>query len=138
MAVSCPPRAFSKNARAVTAGSVTAEEAHEDRRSIAPECVGEALPRAVDLARTGLAAKLRHDFRYLRGAGRADRMALGLQAARRVHRDLPTETREALLGGAAPGTGLEEAQAFRGDDLGDREAVVELDDVHVGPIPAWR
>src|SRR5262249_15066880 len=131
MAVSCPPRAFSKKTRAVVDGSVTAEETHEDGRGGASEGVGEALLRALDLARAGLAAQLRHDLRHLCSACRADWMAFRLEAARRVHRDLPAQAREALLGRAAARARLEEAQALRGDDLGDREAIVQLDDVDV-------
>src|SRR4030095_6814651 len=82
MAVSGPARAFSKNARAVIAGSVTTEEAHQDRRRVAAERVGEALARAVDLTGAGLAAELRDDLRDLRGARRADRVALGVPPAR--------------------------------------------------------
>src|SRR5262249_6934570 len=119
MAVSCPPRAFSKKARAVMVGSVTAEEAHEDGRGVASEGVGEALPRALAGARPGLAAKLRHDLRPLGGPRAADRMPFALEAARRFHRDFPAEAGEALLGCAAAGAGLEEPQALRGDDLGD-------------------
>src|SRR5262245_11918495 len=119
IAVSCPPRAFSKNARAVTVGSVTAEETHQHGRSIAAQGVRESPARSLDLARPGLAAELSHDLRHLRRAGRADRVALGLEPARRVHRNFSAEARETLLGRAAAGAGLEEAQALRGDDLGD-------------------
>ena len=43
----------------------------------------------------------------------------------------PPQARLALLRRDSPRARLAEAQALRGDDLGDREAVVELDDVHV-------
>src|SRR5256885_1960671 len=43
--------------------------------------------RAFDLALSGLAAHLPHEFSALRQAGRAERMAFGEQAARRVGDD---------------------------------------------------
>src|SRR5262249_41635322 len=113
IAVSCPARAFSKNARAVRVGSVTTEEAHQNGRGVAAQCVRGPRARAADLARPGLAAELSHDLRDLRGAGRADRVALGLQAPRWVHRNLSAEARQALLGGAPAGAGFEEAEALR-------------------------
>src|SRR5947199_1403112 len=136
MATSCPARARSKKARTVIAGSVTTEQAHQHRRGATAEGVGEATASAVDLARAGLAAELRDDLRDLRGARRADRMALGLQAARRVDGDLTAEARATLFGGAATGARLEEAEPLGGDDLGDREAVVQLDDVPVAGAEA--
>src|SRR5438094_131030 len=137
MAGSAPARAFSKNARAVSVGSGPTEEAYQDGRGVAAERVGEAPASALDLAGAGLAAELRHDLRHLRGARRPDRVALGLQAPGRIHRDLSAEPGQALLGGAPSGARLEEAEPLRGDDLGDREAVVQLDHVHVGgPDPS--
>src|SRR2546428_478150 len=130
-AVNCPSCARSKKVRRVIAGSVTAEEAHEHGGGVAAEGVSQAGPCAVDLARAGLPAQLRDDLRDLRSARRADGMALRLQTARWIDRDLPPEAREPLLGGAAAGARLEEAEPFGGDDLGDREAVVQLDDGHV-------
>src|SRR5262249_49095199 len=131
MAVSWPPRAFSKKARAVSEGSVTTEEANQDGRGVAAERVREALAGPLDLARAGVAAELRDDLGDLRGARRPDRVALGLQAARRIHGDLAAERGQPLLRGAASGAGLEEAEPFSGHDLGDREAVVQLDHVDV-------
>jgi hypothetical protein len=73
MAVSCPARAFSKNARAVTVGSVTTEEAHQNGRGIAAEGVGEAPASALDLARAGLPERV--TISAICAAGRADRAA---------------------------------------------------------------
>src|SRR6267142_3452492 len=131
--VSSPSRACSKKRPSVTVceGSVTAEETHEDGRGVAAEGVGEAAPRALDLPRAGLAAQLGHDLADLRRARGADRVALGLQPARRIHGDLATKARPALFGGEAAGARLEETEPFGGDDLGDGEAVVQLDDVDV-------
>src|SRR5262249_32704405 len=84
MAVSRPAPAISKNVLSVIAVSATAEHAHEHGGRVAAEGVGETDLGTVDLARPGLAAKLGHDLDDLSGAGGADRMALGLQAARRV------------------------------------------------------
>jgi len=93
--------------------------------------VGEAATRALDLPRTRLAAQLRDDLADLRRAGGADRVALGLQPARRVYGDRAAQARPALLGGEAARARLEEAEPFGGDDLRDGEAVVQLDDVDV-------
>src|SRR5438874_9893994 len=117
--VSSPARARSKKRPSVIPDSVTAEEAHEDGRGVAAERVGEAAPRAFDLPRAGLAAQLGHDLADLRRPRGADRVALGLQTARRVHGDLATEARPALFGGEAAGARLEEPEPFGGHDLGD-------------------
>src|SRR5712691_12792524 len=106
-AVSWPSRAFSKNLCSVTTGSVTAEERDEHGGGVAAQRVGEPDAGAVDLARTGVGAQLGDDLGDLGGAGRPDRMALGLEAARRVHGDLATEARPALLGGETAGARLE-------------------------------
>src|SRR5262249_58158349 len=98
MAVSRPAPAVSKNVLSVIAVSATAEHAHEHGGRVAAEGMGETDLGTVDLARPGLAAKLGHDLDDLSGAGGADRMALGLQAARRVHGNLAAEARPAFLG----------------------------------------
>src|SRR2546429_4710251 len=63
MAVSRPSRAVSKNVLSVIAVSVTAEHAHEHGGRVAAEGVGETDLGTVDLARPGLAAKLRSEER---------------------------------------------------------------------------
>src|SRR5262249_45135755 len=131
MAVSRPSRAVSKNVFSVTAVSVTAEQAHENGRRVAAERVGEADSGVIDLARAGLAAKLGDDLDDLSRAGCPDWMSLGLQATRRVHRNLAAEARPAFLRRDATRSRLEQPEAFRGDDLGDREAVVKLHDIDV-------
>jgi hypothetical protein len=94
--------------------------------------MGQAGPGAVHLALPRLAAELGDDLRDLGGSGGADRVALGLEPAGGIHRELAAEARPALLGGEATGAGLEEPQTLGGHDLGDREAVVHLRHVHVG------
>src|SRR5262249_3974115 len=98
---------------------------------IAAQRVGEAGARALDLARARLATELGHDLGDLGGPGGADRMALGFEAAGDVDRNLATEARPALLGRWAAHARLEEAPSLGGHDLGDREAVVQLYDVHI-------
>src|SRR5262245_45268015 len=131
-AVSAPSRAFSKKCLSVITGSVTAEEAHEHGGEVAAERVGQADTGALDLPRPGLAAKLGGDLGDLRGAGRADGMSFRLEPTGRIDGQLAAEGRPALLGGDAARARLEEAEPFRGHDLGDREAVVELHHVDVG------
>src|SRR5262245_26392303 len=132
IAVSRPARASSKKPLSVITRSVTAEQTHEDRRRIAAQRVHQTGGGAVDLSWARLAAELRHDLADLRRAGGADRMALGLEATRGIDRDLAAEARPAPFRRETPGARLEEPQTLRGHDLGDREAVVQLDHVDVG------
>src|SRR5262245_35291500 len=97
MAVSRPARASSKKPFSVITRSVTAKETHEHRRGVAAQGVHEACPRPIDLSRARLAAELRHDLADLRRAGGADRMALGLEAAGGVDRNLAAEARPSAL-----------------------------------------
>ena len=92
----------------------------------------QARARALDLAQAGFATQLGDDLGDLRGARGADGMPLGLEAARRVDGELAAEAGPTLLRREASSAGLEEAEPFRGNDLGDGEAVVQLDDIHVG------
>src|SRR5262245_51962938 len=131
IAESRPALASSKKPFSVITRSVTTEQAHQDRRGIAAERVRETDRRAVDLSRPRLAAELGDDLANLRRAGRADRMALGLEATGGIDRDLAAEARPPFLRREAAGPRLEEAEAFRRYDLRDGEAIVELDDVDV-------
>src|SRR5262245_52696405 len=97
MAVSRPARTSAKKSFRLTTSSVTAEQAHEHGGSVAAQCVGEAGARALDLPRAPLAPELGHDLGDLGGAGGADRVALGLEAARDVDGDLAAKARPALL-----------------------------------------
>src|SRR5262245_9444950 len=124
MAVNAPSRTRSKKSLSVITGSITAEQAHQHGGGVAAQRVGETDAGAVHLACAGLAAKLGDDLHDLRGAGGADGMALGLEPAGCVDRNLSAEARPPLLGRRAARAELEEAEPFRGDDLGDREAVV--------------
>src|SRR5215470_4921996 len=88
IAESRPSRASSKKLFSVITRSVTAKEAHQHRGSVAAEGVHEARRGAVDLSRARLAAELCDDLADLRGAGRPDGVALGLEAAGGVDDDL--------------------------------------------------
>src|SRR5262245_8726069 len=120
MAVSRPARTSAKKSFRLTTSSVTAKQAHEHGGSVAAQCVGEAGARALDLARSRLAAELGHDLGDLGGASGADRMALGLEAAGDVDGDLAAKARPALLGRGAAHARLEEAEPLGGHDLGNR------------------
>src|SRR5262249_36719695 len=109
----------------VITGSATAEEADENGRGVAAERVGEADLGPVDLPTAGLAAQLGDDLHDLGSAGRADRVALGLEAAGGVDGHLAAQARPALFGGDSPRARLEQAETFRRHDLRDREAVVQ-------------
>src|SRR5919106_5955953 len=111
-AVSCPSRAFSKKWRSVITGSVTAEERHEHGGGVAAERVSETDPGAIDLPPGRLAPQLGDHLGDLGGAGGADGVPLGLEAARRVDGNLATQARPPLLGGGAAGAGLEQAEPF--------------------------
>src|SRR5512132_1043498 len=84
-AASSPAPAFSKNCFWVSMGSVSPEQRDEHGGGVAAERVGESDTRAIHLASAGVVAQLRDDLRDLRGAGGADRMALGLEPARGIH-----------------------------------------------------
>src|SRR6266536_1114060 len=127
-----PARASSKKCLSVSTRSATAKEAHEHGGGVAAQGVRQARSRARDLPGARLTPKLGGDLGDLRGADGADRVALGLETARRVDGDLASEARPALLGGRAARARLEEAQALGCDDLSNGEAVVQLDYIHVG------
>ncbi len=97
-----------------------------------PDDVGEADLRPLDLTRARLPPQVVRDLPDVRDAGRGDRVALGLQAARHVDRRAAVAERR---------TGLEEVdrtalgaehQVVVVHELGRREAVVQLDQVEVG------
>src|SRR5690349_17066261 len=90
-AASSPAPAFSKNCFWVSIGSVTAEQRDEHGGGVAAERVGESDARAVHLTPAGVVAQLRDDLGDLRGAGGADRMPLGLEPARGIHRHLAAD-----------------------------------------------
>src|SRR5262245_53469522 len=131
MPTSSPVLAFSKKARCEIAGSLTAEQGNQDGGGVAAQRVGQPDAGAVHLARAGVLAQLGDDLGDLGGAGGADGMALGLEPAGRIDRHLAAETRPALLRRDAARTRLEEAEPLGGYDLGDGEAVVQLDHVDV-------
>src|SRR5581483_7211633 len=109
-----PSRARSKNPLSVITGSVTAEQAHQDGRGVAAQGVDEARAGALDLPGAGLAAELGDDLGHLGGAGGPDGVALGLEAAGRVDRDLAAQRRPALLGRDAARARLEEPEPLGG------------------------
>src|SRR5207253_1095403 len=119
IAVSRPARASSKKCLSVTTRSATAEKADEDRGGVAAEGVRQARARALDLAQAGFATQLGDDHGDLRGARGADGMPLGLEAARRVDGELAAEAGPTLLRRETSSAGFEEAEPFRGNDLGD-------------------
>src|SRR5262245_33352294 len=88
IAVSAPSRTCSKKRPMVTVESVTPKQTGENGGRVAAERVGQAAARTLDLSRARLAAQLRDDLADLRRARRPDRMALCLQPARRIHRNL--------------------------------------------------
>src|SRR5258706_12925382 len=101
MPVSRPARTSAKKRCSVTTSSVTAEQAHEHGGGVAAKGVSEPGPGALDLPRPRFPAQLGDDLGDLGGAGGADGMALGLEPARRIDRDLAAHAGPALLGGHA-------------------------------------
>ena len=61
----------------------------------------------------------------------AHRVALGLEAARGIYRELPVLLRPAFLDGASALPFLSEAHRFVFDQLGDGEAIMRLDEGEV-------
>src|SRR4029077_10313563 len=98
---------------------------------VTAERMGETDAGAVDLARPGIVPELRDDLRDLCRPRGADRMSLGLEATGRIDRHLAADARPPLLRGDPARAGLEEAEPLGSDDLGDGEAVVQLDHIDV-------
>src|SRR5262249_60939946 len=117
LAVSRPARTSAKKSFRLTPSSVTPEQAHEQGGGIAPQRVGEAGARALDLARPRLATELGHDLGDLGGPGGADRMPLGLETAGDIDRNLAAEARPTLLGRRAAPAPLPDAPAPPGPAL---------------------
>ena len=103
---------------------------YDDRRTGAADVVGHADLR-VHLPGPGIAAELGDHLADLLDAGRADRVAAGLQAAARVHRYIPVESRHPFGGESSCLALLAEPEILDSADLGYREAVVDLDEVDV-------
>src|SRR3990172_6961663 len=76
MPVRRPARTSSKKCFSVSTWSATAEETHEHGGRVAAQGVRQARPRALDLARAGLAPKLGGDLGDLACAPGADRVPL--------------------------------------------------------------
>src|SRR6187399_181890 len=85
--------------------------------------------RALDLPLVGFAAQLPGQFRALRQAGRAERVALGDQPSRGVDDDLPAEGGRFFLDQLVALALGGEAERFICDELVGAEAVVQLADV---------
>src|ERR1700730_2503188 len=78
-----PARASSKKCFNVSTRSTTAKETHEYGGGVAAQGVRPPRSGALALARARFAPKLGGDLGDLSGAGGADRVALGLETARR-------------------------------------------------------
>ena len=96
------------------------------RRAAHVEDAGELGVRHLDVA--GRAGKLHGAERVHRHAGRADRMALGLQPAGRIDRQLAVLLRPAFLDRARALPFRHEPHRLVFDQFGDGEAVVRLDE----------
>ena len=93
--------------------------------------VGEANPGALDLTVSGLASQVGGDLVDVGHTGRPNRMPFGDQSTRHVDRGPPVAERTARvdeLTGSAP---LAKAQVVVVNELGGREAVVQLHQVEV-------
>src|SRR5262245_50669414 len=114
------------------------EDAHivRDRGTAHVEKAAE--PRVLDLEIAGRAGELHGGERMHRHAGGADRMAFGLEPARRVDRQPPADLGDALLDGACAAPCRDEAHGFVFDQLGDCEAVVRLDEREIAERDAGR
>src|SRR2546425_302066 len=97
----------------------------------AAQGVRQPAARSNDLALSGLPAKLPHDLDRLRNAGSPDRLTAGLQAARGVDGNLAVQRGEAVRRRRAALPLLDEPEVLDREDLGDREVVVHLGDLHV-------
>ena len=100
--------------------------------------VREADPGAFDLAVAGLAAKVVADLPDVGDAGRRDRVALRLEAARDVDRGRAVAPRRTRLEEVDRAALLAQHEVVVVDELGGGEAVVQLDEVEVGRADAGR
>src|SRR5438876_5612507 len=91
--------------------------------------VGEADRGALDLTIAGLAPQVGGDLVDVGGAGGADRVALGDEAAADVDGGLAVAPRRAGVDEGARPTRLAQPEVVVVDELGRGEAVVELDQV---------
>ena len=90
------------------------------------------------LSRAGLAAELLRDLATWATPVAPTGWPLDFKPPAGVHRDLAAECGHAALGRLAALAPLHQTQSLEHDDLGDREAVVDLDR-HAdpgGPLPA--
>src|SRR5256884_9796039 len=103
-----------------------------------PDHVREADLGVLDLAVAGLAPQVRRDLVQVGDAGRAERMALRDEPTRRVDGCFAVAPRTALVDELARLARLAKPEVVVVDELGRREAVVEREQVDVGPIDAGR
>ena len=104
-------------------------------------CTPQAEPRpmtcasptrgALDLTVAGLAAEVVADLPDVRDAGRRDRVALRLEAARHVDRRRAVAPRRARAEEVGRAALLAQPEVVVVHELGGREAVVQLDEVEV-------
>ena len=93
--------------------------------------MGEPDARTLDLTVAGFAAQVVADLPDVRDAGGGDRVALRLETAGDVHRRravAPRRARPEEVGSAAL---LAQHQVVVVDELGGREAVVQLDEIEI-------
>src|SRR5690606_27526980 len=76
-----------------------------------------------------LAAKLKNAFVDLSKARRTNRMSLRKQSATRIDRDIAANLRSAFQRIATTMAARHNPEVLRIDDLGDREAIVQLHEV---------
>ena len=104
---------------------------HGARGARASQIVGQTHLGTRNLARARLSAQLKREFMNLRHARRPYRVAFRFQAAAGVHRHRAAEFRHSLDRAAASLAFGEKPQILERDDLGDRETIVNLDQVDV-------
>src|SRR5437588_4889481 len=93
--------------------------------------VGETEPGPFDLSLVRLASQVRRHLVDVGDAGRAERMPLREQTTGDVHRNLAAECDGAAVDHLAGFTVLAQTEVLVVQDLGGREAVVELDEIDV-------
>ena len=103
-----------------------------------PDDVREADLGALDLTVARLAAQVRRHLEDVGDTRRTDRVTLRDQAAADVDRDLAVAPRAALVDELAGLARRAELQVVVVDQLGGREAVVQLDEVEILRVDARR
>ena len=102
-----------------------------EARDASTGCMRKADLCVFNLTRPAFTAELADDFHDLRSSRGADRVALGQQAARRVHHDATTQARGAAFDELSCLAAAAESKGFVIEQFGNTEGIVDLGNVDI-------